>query len=46
MDQYAEVIGNEASVDDYLRMASHFKKNNNHFKAGHFFFKAGVYDKV
>ncbi len=46
MDQYAEVIGSDASVDDYLRMASHFRKNNEHFKAGEFFFKADVYDKV
>ena len=46
MDQYAEVIGEEASVEDYLRMAAHFKKNNEHLKAGQFFFKAKEYDKV
>ncbi len=46
MDQYAEVIGNDASVDDYLRMASHFRENNEHFKAGEFFFKAEMFNKV
>lgn len=46
MDQYAEVIGNDASIDDYLRMASYFKNRNEFYKAGEFFFKAEVYDKV
>ena len=46
MEQYAEVIGEDASVEDYLRIATHFKKNNEHFKAGQFFFRAGEYEKV
>ena len=46
MEQYAEVIGDEASIEDYLRMAAHFRKNNEHLKAGQFFFKAKEYDKV
>lgn len=46
MDQYAEVIGEDAGVEDYLRIASHFRKNNEHFKAGQFFFRAEEHQKV
>ncbi len=46
MDQYAEVIGNDASIDDYFRMASYFTNQNAFYKAGEFFFKAEMYDKV
>lgn len=46
MEQYAEVIGEDANVDDYLRIAAHFRKNNDHFKAGQFFYRAGDYEKV
>lgn len=46
MEQYAEVIGEDASVEDYARIANHFRKCNEHFKAGQFFYRGGNYEKV
>ena len=46
MEQYAEVVGNDASCEDYLRIAAYFQKNVDHFRAGQFFHKAGDYVKV
>ena len=46
MDEYAEVIGNEASFEDYCRIAEFFESTNNHFKAGQFFLKGRHYTKV
>ena len=40
MDEYAEVIGNEASTEDYVRIARYFESLGNHFKAGQFFVKS------
>lgn len=46
MEQYAEVVGNDASCEDYLRIAAYFQKNVDHFRAGQFFHKAGDYVKA
>ena len=46
MEQYAEVIGSDATREDYLRVASHFHKTGEHFKAGQFFLRAKDYAKV
>lgn len=46
MDQYAEIIGDNASVDDYRKIAGHFENSGDHYKAGNFFFASKDYDKV
>ena len=46
MEQYAEVVGSDASQKDYLQIAIYFQNNVDHFKAGQFFNKAGDYVKV
>ena len=46
MDHYAEVIGDDASLEDYLRVATYFEKNEKHFKAGVFYFKASQFAKA
>lgn len=46
MEQYAEAIGDDATLEDYLRIATHFQRSGDHFKAGQFFFKAKDYSKV
>ena len=43
---YAEVVGEDASREDYLRIAAHFQKKVDHLKAGQFFHKAGEYAKA
>ena len=46
MEQYAEVVGDDASQEDYLRIAIYFQNNGDHFRAGRFFNKASDYVKV
>lgn len=46
MDHYAEVIGADATEQDYLKIAAYFEKNESHFKAGVFYFKASQYAKA
>ena len=46
MEQYAEVIGSDATEEDYLRIASHFQRTGENFKAGQFFLRAKDYVKV
>ena len=46
MDEYAKVIGDEATTEDYTRIALHFENSRNHFKAGKFFFLARHYLEV
>lgn len=46
MEQYAEVIGSDATKEDYLRIASHFQRTGENFKAGQFFLRAKDYAKV
>ena len=46
MDEYAKVIGDEATNEDYSRIAMHFDSSGNHFKAGEFFMRASDYSEV
>lgn len=46
MDRYGSIIGDDGTVDDYLRIATYYERNNEHFKAGTFFMKATEYSKV
>ena len=46
MEQYAFVIGNAASRDEYFKIATYFQKVADHLQAGQFFFRAGEYNKV
>ena len=46
MEQYAHVIGNVASREEYLKIAAYFQKAADHLQAGQFFFRAGEYNKV
>ena len=46
MEQYAEIIGEDASSDDYYKIATHFDNAGDHFKAGKFYFAAKYYEKV
>ena len=36
MDQYSEVIGDDGSVEDYLKIAGYYERSNKHFNAGVF----------
>ena len=44
MDQYAEVIGDNATTLDYRSIASYYQRTGHHFKAGTFFLKAKDYE--
>lgn len=46
MDQYAELIGENASTEDYHKIAAHFENSGDHYKAGNFFFAAKQFDEV
>ena len=46
MDEYAEVIGDNGSIEDYLKIASYYHKSNSHFKTGVFYLKGQEYSKV
>lgn len=46
MDQYAEIIGDNASADDYYKIATYFENVGDHFKAANFYFAAKKHDKV
>ena len=46
MEQYAEIVGDEASEDEYLAIADYFVTAKRMFNAGKFFLKAGQYAKV
>ncbi len=46
MEQYAEIIGKDASSEDYTKIATYFENAGDHFKAGSFFLSAKKYDKV
>ena len=46
MDVYASVVGESASDDDYVNIASHFEKKGDWFEAGKFALKANDYTKV
>lgn len=46
MDQYAEIIGENATAEDYHKIAAHFDNAGDHYKAGKFFFASKEYDQV
>ena len=46
MEEYASVIGDSATTEDYLQIAHHFEQVKNHFKSGLFFMKAKAYKEV
>lgn len=49
METYAEIIGSDATPDDYQSIALHFeneKSEKSHFLAGKFFLLAGQYERV
>lgn len=46
MELYADIIGSDATAEDYLNIANYFEETGNHFLAGKFFLKAQHYDKV
>jgi hypothetical protein len=46
MDQYAEIVGENASSEDYHKIAAHYEDAGDHYKAGKFFFASKQYDKV
>ena len=46
MDQYADVIGDNATVEDYRRISSYYQRTGHHFKAGTFFLKAKDYEQA
>jgi WD repeat-containing protein 19 len=46
MDQYAEIVGDEASEDVYLAMAEYFVEEKQMLNAGKFFLKAGQHAKA
>ena len=45
MELYADIIGTDATNEDYLNIADYFEETGNHFLAGNFFFKVQRYDK-
>lgn len=46
MELYAEILGSDATPEDYKSVALHFENERNHFLAGKFYYLAGVYPKV
>ena len=44
MEQYAEIIGDSATADDYTSIAVYFENKNDHFLAGKFFYLAGKFN--
>ena len=46
MQLYAEVVGEDSTTDDYLRIATHFQRVSDHLRAGQFFLKAREFTKV
>ena len=46
MDQYADVISDNATVEDYRRISSYYQRTGHHFKAGTFFLKAKDYEQA
>lgn len=46
MEEYAAVIGDDATEEDYIQIATYFEKAGDNFKAGQFYHKAGQHAKV
>lgn len=46
MEQYAEIIGDDAVADDYASIAMYFENQKQYFLAGKFFLKSAQYAKA
>ncbi|XP_045115021.1 WD repeat-containing protein 19-like isoform X2 [Portunus trituberculatus] len=46
MELYAEILGSDATPEDYKSVALHFENERNHFLSGKFYYLAGVYPKA
>ena len=46
MELYAEILGADATPEDYKSVALHFDNERNHFLSGKFYYLAGNYPKV
>ena len=46
MEVYADIIGSDATPEDYQSIAVYFDNERNHFLAGKFFLLSGQYSKV
>ena len=46
MEQYAMIIGDKASCQDYSNIATYFDSKRDYFMAGKFYFSAKMYSKV
>ncbi|XP_015234608.1 PREDICTED: WD repeat-containing protein 19 [Cyprinodon variegatus] len=46
MEVYADIIGCEATQEDYQSIALYFEEERKHFLAGQFFYKCGQYSKA
>jgi len=46
MEKYAEIIGPDATAEDYRSIAVHFESEKNHFLAGKFYYLSGQYAKA
>lgn len=44
MEQYAEIIGDSATADDYTSIAVYFENKTDNFLAGKFFYLAGKFN--
>ena len=46
MELYAELLGNDASPEDYKSLAVHFDGEKNNYLSGKFHYLSGNYSKV
>ena len=46
MDLFADIIGDEASIEDYQSIAVYFESERNSLQAGKFYYKAGQHSKA
>ena len=46
MELYADILGDDATTEDYSSLAVHFDNEKNNFLAGKFYYKAGNHTKV
>lgn len=46
MEQYADIIGEDATPEDYIAIAKHYESTGKPLQCGNFFFKAGDYAKA
>ena len=46
MSQYADIIGDDATTEDYVAIAKHYESNGKPLQCGTFYFKAGDFTKA